>query len=171
MSDGITGVAGQSAPPVAVDGLFETHIAVRDLQQSIAFYRDTLGLTMFDQNAERRFAFFWLGPPGRAFLGVWEGSNILRMQLHFALACSVEAVLAAPARLRAVGVTPRGFHGEESDTPVVFGNFPAVAVYCRDPDDHSVEFLAMLDAPPRPELGLVSWPIWRAAQGSSAVTG
>lgn len=148
--------------PVPVDGLFETHIAVRNLDRSIGFYRDTLGLTMFDRNDERRFAFFWLGPRGRGFLGVWEGSSILSMQLHFALACSKEAVIAAPARLRAAGVIPRGFHGEESDDPVVFANFPAVAVFCKDPDGHSVEFLAMLDEPPRPEAGLLTWSQWQA---------
>ena len=38
-----------------------------------------------------------------------------------------------------------------------------LAVFCDDPDGHLVEYLAMLPAAPRPELGIVSWAAWRAA--------
>jgi lactoylglutathione lyase len=37
---------------------------------------------------------------------------------------------------------------------------PAAAVYFRDPDGHLLEYLAMLDAPPRPDDGIVSWSRW-----------
>lgn len=155
-----------ASPLVAIDGLFETHLTVADLDRAVAFYRDTLGLPLARAIPERRVAFFWLGAPGRAMLGLWEASNVLRMHLHLALAAPLAEVLAAPARLRAAGVTPRGFNGEESDTPVVHAWMPAVAVFFADPDGHSLEYLAMLDAPPRPELGVVSWPAWQSAVGA-----
>ena len=31
---------------VPVDGLWETHLTVSDLERSVAFYRDTLGLAL-----------------------------------------------------------------------------------------------------------------------------
>jgi lactoylglutathione lyase len=38
-------------------------------------------------------------------------------------------------------------------------------VYFLDPDGHQLEFLAMLDAPPHPELGIVSWSDWVRHRG------
>jgi hypothetical protein len=34
---------------------------------------------------------------------------------------------------------------------------PAAAVYFRDPDGHMLEYLAMLEGAPKPELGIVPW--------------
>jgi hypothetical protein len=34
---------------------------------------------------------------------------------------------------------------------------PAAAIYFRDPDGHMLEYLAMLEGPARPELGIVNW--------------
>jgi lactoylglutathione lyase len=34
---------------------------------------------------------------------------------------------------------------------------PAAVVYFRDPDGHQLDYLAMLGAKPRPELGIVPW--------------
>jgi lactoylglutathione lyase len=34
---------------------------------------------------------------------------------------------------------------------------PAAAVYFRDPDGHELEYLAMLEETPRPDLGIVPW--------------
>ncbi len=49
---------------IPIEGLFETHISVRDLERSIAFYRDLVGLELGIVQPERRAAFFWVG--GRA---------------------------------------------------------------------------------------------------------
>jgi hypothetical protein len=40
---------------------------------------------------------------------------------------------------------------------MVFGWMPALTIHFRDPDGHSLEFIAMLPDAPRPELGVVSW--------------
>jgi hypothetical protein len=50
-----------------------------------------------------------------------------------------------------------------------FGRRPAAAVYFRDPDGHLLEYLAMLDAAPRPDLGIVSWSQWQAAVRTETV--
>ena len=148
---------------IPIHGLFETHLTVRDLDRSVTFYRDVLGLPLARRIPERAVAFFWVGAPGRAMLGLWGGGSApLSLTLHLAFAVDVPHVLAAPAALRAAGVIPRGFGGEESDTPVVLAWRPAVAVYFRDPDGHSLEYLAMLPGDPRPELGRVPWPEWAA---------
>ncbi|EBA14319.1 glyoxalase family protein [Roseobacter sp. SK209-2-6] len=38
---------------------------------------------------------------------------------------------------------------------------PALSLYCKDPDGHSVEFLAKLDQRPDPDLGQGSYSQWQ----------
>jgi hypothetical protein len=45
----------------------------------------------------------------------------------------------------------------------VIGWMPAAAVYFRDPDGHLIEYLTMLEAQPRPDLGITAWSTWVAA--------
>jgi lactoylglutathione lyase len=44
---------------------------------------------------------------------------------------------------------------------------PAAAVYFRDPDGHLLEYVAMLDEPPRPDLTIVPWSQWAGANPSA----
>lgn len=146
-----------------VHGLFETHLPVSDLARSVAFYREVLGLTLAHDVPERQAAFLWVGEPGQAMLGLWgNGSGPLSMRLHLAFRASVADILAAPAALRLQGVEPRGFSGPYRGEPEVIGWMPALVVYLRDPDEHSIEFLAMLPDAPRPEAGVCLWSEWQA---------
>ena len=80
--------------------------------------------------------------------------------LHLAFAAPLAFVLGACERLRSLGVTPLSFFTEETAEPSVICWMPAAAVYFRDPDGHLLEYLAMLDAPPEPERGIVGWSDW-----------
>src|SRR4051812_10945828 len=145
-------------PAMTVDALFETHLTVADLPRSVVFYRDVVGLPVALELPERGAAFHWIGAPGRAMLGLWSiGSAPMNMQLHVAFTVSLDDVLAAPAKLRERGIEPLSFFGDPTDEPSVIGWMPAAAVYFRDPDGHLLEYLAMLDGPPRPELGICAW--------------
>lgn len=143
---------------MAVQGLFETHLTVADLPRSMAFYEDVVGLPLAAELPERGAAFHWIGGPGAGLLGLWSiGSAPMNMQLHVAFAMAIGDVLAAPERLASKGVEPLSFFGEPADEPSVIGWMPAAAVYFRDPDGHLLEFLAMLDAPAHPDIGIVPW--------------
>jgi len=147
--------------PVAATGLFETHLTVSDLGRSVAFYRDVVGLPLALELPERGAAFFWIGAPGEAMLGLWSlGSAPVGLSLHVAFKASLDDVLGACDRLRAHGVTPLSFHAIETSEPSVIGWMPAAAVYFRDPDGHLLEYLAMLDERARPERGIASWSQW-----------
>ena len=49
--------------PLPVIGLFETHLTVSDLQRSVAFYRDVVGLPLALELPGRGAAFFWAAAP------------------------------------------------------------------------------------------------------------
>jgi lactoylglutathione lyase len=44
---------------IPIRGLFEGHLTVSDLQRSMAFFGDTLGLELAQVFSERRVAFSW----------------------------------------------------------------------------------------------------------------
>jgi lactoylglutathione lyase len=141
-----------------VRGLFETHLTVADLKRSVAFYRDVVGLPVALEMPERGAAFHWIGTAGAGMLGLWSlGSAPMGMRLHVAFAMTLADVLAAPERLRDQGVEALSFFGEPAREPSVIGWMPAAAIYFRDPDGHMLEYLAMLEGPPQPELGIVPW--------------
>lgn len=146
---------------IPVQHLFETHLPVADLDQSIKFYRDVVGLELAHVVPARQAAFFWIGPAGNAMLGLWGvGSGPQKMALHAAFRTSLEDVVAAPRVLRSAGITPLDFDGQPTDQPVVFAWMPAASVFFHDPDGHLLEYIAMLPNEPRPEQGVVPWHVW-----------
>jgi len=154
----IRAAMSQSVP---VRGLFETHLTVSDLSRAVTFYRDVVGLPLALELPERGAAFFWIGAPGEAMLGLWSlGSAPMGLSLHVAFKVSLTDVLHACDRLRARGVTPLSFFGTETTEPSVIGWMPAAAVYFRDPDGHLLEYLAMLAEEPHPGRGIVPWSEW-----------
>jgi len=153
-------VVGNVGTP-AVQGLFEAHLTVAELEASLAFYRDVVGLELAYELPERGAAFLWCGEPGGSMLGVWAaGSAPMGMRLHVAFAVRVEELLDAPRALAAHGVTPLSFFGEPADEPSVIGWMPAASVCFEDPDGHSLEYLAMLDEPAWPDAGITTWSRW-----------
>ena len=149
-------------------GLFETHLTVSDLQRSIAFYRDILGLQLALEVSQRNAAFFWIvdhSSPRRSMLGLWSvGTAPLGLNLHVAFeVAAINDLLDAPKRLKDQGIVPLSFFGKESMEPSVIGWMPAAAIYFRDPDGHLIEYLTMLDDKERrPDRGIVSWSEWIA---------
>jgi lactoylglutathione lyase len=148
--------------PVAVaNRLFEAHLIVANLDASIAFYRDRLGLELAHVLPARQAAFFWIGSRGKSMLGLWQaGASPQKTTTHIAFAAAAEDVIAAPGRLQSEGIVALDFNGQPTDAPVVLAWMPAVAVYFLDPDGHLLEYIAMLEGEPRPDDGIVAWRAW-----------
>ena len=78
---------------VRVGGLFETHLTTSDLNRSVAFYRDVVGLSLALELPERGAAFFWIGGPGQAMLGLGSlGSAPIGLSLHVAVRATLDDV-------------------------------------------------------------------------------
>jgi lactoylglutathione lyase len=145
----------------SISRLFEAHLVVTDLDASIAFYRDRLGLELAHVLPTRRAAFFWVGARGHSMLGLWHGgAGPQKTTTHIAFATTAEDVLRAPQRLQSAGIVALDFHGRPTDEPIVLAWMPAAAVYFVDPDGHLLEYIAMLESEPRPDEGLVEWRVW-----------
>jgi lactoylglutathione lyase len=145
--------------------LFETHLAVADLDTSVAFYRDVVGLKLAHITPARQAAFFWVGSAGHAMLGLWSaGPAPQKTTMHIAFGATLEDVVAAPRALRSLGVTPLNFDLQPTDAPVVLAWMPAASVYFHDPDGHLLEYIAMLSDSPRPSGGVVPWHDWQLAR-------
>lgn len=52
-----------------IHSLFEAHLTVSDLNRSMHFYGDVLGLQLAKALPERKVAFYWTGEPGHSMLG------------------------------------------------------------------------------------------------------
>jgi lactoylglutathione lyase len=141
--------------------LFETHLSVSDLERSVTFYSNVIGLEQAYRSDAQNVAFFWIGGQGHSMLGLWSGSSAPNvLQLHIAFGLLLEDVLSAPARLRAAGVEPLDFYGLPATEPSVIGWMPAASIFFRDPDQHLLEYIAMLPEPPRPSAGVVTYSSW-----------
>jgi len=146
---------------IPVRRLFETHLTVSDLQRSIGFYRDVVGLELAFEPSERNVAFFWIGAPGQSMLGLWSlGTAPLGLTLHLAFDVALNDLVDAPKRLKEKGIKPLSFFGVETTEPSVICWMPAASVYFRDPDGHTLEYLTMLDKEPRQDLGIIPWSEW-----------
>ena len=148
-------------PVAAVDRLFEAHLIVANLDASIAFYRDRLGLELAQVMPARQAAFLWIGSRGNSVLGLWQaGAGPQKTTTHIAFAAAADDVIAAPARLQSAGIVALDFDGQPTDEPVVLAWMPALAVYFLDPDGHLLEYIAMLEGESRPDEAVVAWRAW-----------
>lgn len=83
--------------------------------------------------------------------------------MHLAFRVSLDNLLRASQELRKAAIPPLDFEGNATENPVVLAWMPAASLYFHDPDGNLLEFLAMLDGEPKPEMGVVSWEQWTAA--------
>ncbi len=144
-----------------IKGLFETHLFVENLENSIDFYKNILGLEQCYFEAGRRAAFFWIGKPKEAMLGLWEKPKAEIDKRHFAFRCDKEYILNKSVDfLKGHHLNPYNFLNDGTERPMVFAWVPAIAIYFNDPDGHYLEFIAILDGNGRPELGVISYDEW-----------
>jgi len=133
--------------------LYETHLPVQSTEASQRFYLEVVSLEFAYRDPSRDVVFLWIGSNRRSMLGLW-GPNTVRggdfHKCHFAIAMSLPELLAVGKQLAARGIACRNFLGQTTIEPSVIGWMPSAQVYFRDPDDHSLEFIALLDDAPDP---------------------
>jgi len=146
-----------------IKGLFETHLYVENLERSIDFYKNIPGLEQCYYEEGRRAAFFWIGKPKQAMLGLWEKPKEKIDIRHFAFECDVDFILNESVNLlKSHNLKPYNFLKDGTEQPMVFAWMPALAIYFNDPDGHALEFIAVLEGKTRPESEalVISYDEW-----------
>ncbi|MCY7309379.1 MAG: VOC family protein [Bacteroidota bacterium] len=144
-----------------IKGLYETHLEVANLEQAVHFYKNVLGLEFALLEEKRRIAFFWIGTTKEYMLGLWEKPKEELATRHFAFRCDAEDILHKSADwLKDRNLEPYNFLKDGTKRPMVFAWMPAISIYFDDPDDNVLEFIAMLEGKPKPELGVISYEDW-----------
>lgn len=153
---------------IMIKGLFETHLHVEDLDRSIDFYSDVLGLKQCRFDEERRASFFWIGNDRQAMLGLWEKPKEDIDLRHFAFECEADWVVSESVNfLKSNNLSFWNFLQDSNEEPMVFCWVPAVSIYFSDPDGHYLEFIGMLDGKTRgsSEKRVVSYREWLQMTG------
>ena len=143
-----------------IKGIYETHINVENLETSIEFYQNVLGLEKCGYNDDRRIAFFWVGKPQEYMLGLWEKPKSEIVKMHFAFRCDKEDILNnSISFLKERNLKPYNFLKDNNEIPMVF-SWMLQAIYFDDPDGHCLEFISILEGQPKPELGIITFDEW-----------
>lgn len=114
---------------MALGALGQIHISVTDVDRSVAFYRDVLGLAHLFTVRGQPMAFFQAGDV-RLYLGVPESTEFTS---HCVLYFRVDDIDAEAARLRGEGVTVGDPHVVHRD-----GTTELWMAGLTDPDGHHV---------------------------------
>ncbi|MCH5716825.1 VOC family protein [Niabella hibiscisoli] len=108
-----------------IQGLYETHLFVENLENSVNFYKNILGLTPCYYEEERRTAFFWVGKPREAMLGLWEKPQSQIYPQHFAFRCDEHFIVNnATDFLLERDLLPYNFLKNGTQQPMVFAWMP-----------------------------------------------
>ena len=143
--------------------LYEAHLSVSDTEAAQAFYTGVVGLQFAHRDLTRDIVFLWAGDHRRSMLGLWGPTTRYGRDFHtshIAFAMSLVELLDAGERLRTSGVACHAFGGQQTDEPSVIGWVPSAQFCFRDPDGHSLEYIALLDDPPDPSF-IGSLSEWR----------
>jgi lactoylglutathione lyase len=144
-----------------IKGIYETHLHVTNLERSVDFYKNVLGLQQCSDANTRRIVFFWVGKQKEYMLGLWEKPKEEFVKMHFAFRCDKEDILNKSAEfLKSKYLKPYNFLKDGREIPLVFSWMPALAIYFDDPDGHVLEFIAILDGDPKPDLGIITYDEW-----------
>ncbi|EJL70037.1 VOC family protein [Chryseobacterium populi] len=143
-----------------IKGLYETHVQVSNLENSIQFYTEVLGLKLAHRDENRPIVFLWIGNNKEFMLGLWEQKENLQPR-HFAFSADKEDILNYSVEfLKSRHLKPYNFLKDGIDKPMVFSWMPALAIYFNDPDGNQLEFISILEGDGKPELGVLSYEEW-----------
>ena len=146
-----------------IKGIYEAHLPVSDFKKSIEFYKK-LELEIAYQ--QENLVFFWI-EKGRSWLGLWETDKVktpyhpsLR---HIAFLIDRDNMQGIKEWLKERDIavsTNFGFLPEKQ--PLVLPNNPQAhaAIYFKDPDGNSIEFIAPLRLDYKEEFKMMTLEEW-----------
>lgn len=127
-----------------IKGLYEAHLPVSNLEQSIDFYQK-IGLKLYKRY--NKVAFFWI-EEGKSWIGLWEGSQseipYHASVRHIAFYVELEDIKKAKTWLQERGIEIRDEFHIGTKEPVVVPEQAHAMIYFDDPDGNRLEFITRL---------------------------
>ncbi|WP_411347633.1 VOC family protein [Paenibacillus sp. WLX2291] len=145
-------------------GLYEAHLPVSNLAQSIEFYAK-LGLELAWESEDT--IFFWIEKE-KSWLGLWEGGEYATPYhpslRHIAFRVSYDQLKESVQWLRALDIQPVPFRDRSTIDPFVRPDQGNASVYFEDPDGNSLEFMCFVEVPEQmkqvtDKLSLEEWEL------------
>ncbi|OMF00176.1 extradiol dioxygenase [Paenibacillus amylolyticus] len=128
-------------------GLYEAHLPVSNLDQSIEFY-SKLGLELAWRDEDT--AFFWI-EKDKSWVGLWQGDEYLTSYhpslRHIAFRVSYEDLRDSVKWLQTIEIELVPFGKRDSIDPFVRPNQGNASVYFNDPDGNSLELMCFVSVP------------------------
>lgn len=151
-----------------IKGLYEAHLPVSNIKQSIDFY-EKLGLQLAFEG--ERVTFLWIDK-GKSWLGLWEYESVeipyhpsIR---HLAFHVELADIKKAKSWLQSKGIEVREAFGFSKDhQPLVLMNEPNAhaAIYFNDPDGNSIELITPLVYDMNEKKNMISLQQWEEEIG------
>lgn len=130
-----------------IKGLYEAHLPVSNLQNSIEFYHK-LGLKFAWRDEDT--AFFWI-EEGKSWLGLWEGNEYETQYhpslRHIAFRSSYEDLKESLKWLDSIEVEAVPFGSRKSIEPFIRPHQGNASIYFNDPDGNSLELMCFVEVP------------------------
>ncbi|PFU80094.1 extradiol dioxygenase [Bacillus cereus] len=130
-----------------IKGLYEAHLPVSNLQNSINFYRK-LGLKLAWNDKDT--AFFWI-EEGKSWLGLWEGNEYETQYhpslRHIAFRVSYEDLKESLKWLDSIRIEAVPFGNRKLIEPFIRPHQGNASVYFNDPDGNSLELICYVEVP------------------------
>lgn len=148
-----------------INGIFETHLEVTNVKNSMTFYEKTLGLKLGLFEEGRKRAFYTMGNDILSMISIVERENPnLR---HIAFRIDIENLSNMIPFLVENGITILpGWEGARTDEPMVFPWLGIASVFFNDLDGNRLEFAAVLPEGTRKDIKepFVSLSEWKQLQ-------
>jgi lactoylglutathione lyase len=137
-----------------IQGIFETHLEVKNLKKSMDFYEKVLGLKLGRYEEGRRRAFYLIEKEPISMISIVEKKDPdLR---HMAFRVNYEDINQMIPFLnnQGVDILP-GWNKANPNEPLVYPWLGSASVFFNDIDGNRLEFLTMLPEGPRDDLDVI----------------
>lgn len=134
-----------------IQGIYETHLEVRDVKKAMKFYEEKLELTLGRYEEDRKRAFFLFGEKEQSMISVVEKEDInIR---HFAFRVKYEDIhqMIPFLQRKGIEIIP-GWNNQPINEPMVYPWIATASVFFNDPDGNRLEFICQLPEPPQPHF-------------------
>lgn len=137
-----------------IEGIFETHLEVKNLKESMQFYEEKLGLTLGLYEEGRRRAFYTMGIKTLSMISIVEREHPNLRHMAFRIDYANLQNMIPYLNEKNIEILP-GWAGANKSEPMVYPWLGTASVFFNDVDGNRLEFISVLPEGPRNDIDQV----------------